>query len=334
MLRDSSGTRCHLRRFRRPGGLDSIGSRAWFAGPIVVVALALAAAGWLAVRNTPPVVSWLDVGSPGDAAHITGAFSPERNQTETYRWTTSSAVVTVPAPVGARYRIDLAIASIGDQQRTLTLTCPAGETTAQLATGQTPPVVTIECDSDGEIPIQISVPEIRVDGDGRPLGVALRDVRVTSLDSNLTAVWRLRAGLVAAAAIVGLWLAVGALAGTRIASAATATSALVAVAISTRHPEWTLSMIAGPGGLVALSAGYAAWLLQQGRRTGPLVLGIVSIVAWLLVWPPNPSILLPALWTPHDHAGYVLLPWLAALAIIAAALVDGPRATTMAAAGA
>ena len=235
--------------------------------------------------------------------------------------------------MGERYRLALAIDSTGDEPRTLEITCPGSETTVELGGGLTPPVVPLECHAggDGDILVGLSVPETRVPGDGRPLGVALRDIHVTALDQETIAAWRLEAGLAAATIIMGIWLAVAALAGTRIATAAVLVSLVVALAISVRQPDWVGVVVTGPAGVITLAAGYSTWLLAARRRTGPFLLGLVAVATWYLLPPPDPARLLPALWTPHDSIGYQLLPWLAALAILCASLIGGRRAAGLSA---
>ncbi len=211
------------------------------------------------------------------------------------------------------------------------MSCPGAQIATQLGTGPTPPILSLECHSDGEIPVTISVPETRVPGDGRPLGIALRDIRVIALDTATIVNWRLRAALGVSTAIVGIWLAVAALAGKRTATAAAFGCLVVALAVSLRRPDWIAVVVYGPSGVITLAAGWAAWLLAEGRRTGPFVLGLVSVASWRLLPVPDPARLLPALWSPHDAAAFELLPWLAALSVITAALFGGHRAPSLAA---
>jgi|GEM_PF-3992613 len=322
--------RCDLPRRLRSGWLESLDRSAWLIGPVVVLALALAAAGWLALRGVPPVVTWLDIGSPVDDPYITGAFPPERNPAESYRWTTSEATLHVPVPSDGHYRLDLAIAAIGDAPRDLRLTCPGGDTSLTIAPGQTPPVVSLDCRVDDSVTLAISVPETRVPGDGRPLGIAIRDVRVTALDTDTIWLWRLRVGLLASAAIAGLWLTTTALTNRRVALGSVLTAAAFAVVVSLRRPEWIAPLTAGPSGIVALAAGYACWLLSGSRRTAPLALGIIALVSVVVIPQTDLNLLLPALWTPHDNDAFRLLPLLSALAVVLAALLGGRRAPLIA----
>ncbi|MGH9176842.1 MAG: hypothetical protein ACRD1H_20910, partial [Vicinamibacterales bacterium] len=140
-------------------------------------------------------MTWLDVGSPGDDEYVTGVFPAEHNVAESYRWTTGSAMVTVPVPSDSRYRVDIKIATTGAERR-LTIDCPGGGLRTQLVAGKSPSDSTLECDGEaGRIPIEIEVETTRVVADGRPLGIAVVDVRASAVETTEIFLWRLHASL-------------------------------------------------------------------------------------------------------------------------------------------
>lgn len=295
----------------------------------------------MVAARVPPVVAWLDVGSPGDEAYTRFDFPPESNDTESFRWTSNNAELQIPVERAGRYRLDLLMATVSPAGRVLRVSC--GERTHDIPlTGvAADSTVPIECRTDGDrIDVAFDVPVVRLPEGGRALGVSIRDVRATALDRDDRLAFRAFAGLTIFGSLAGTGFALAAL---RHGSgrfrdkywlAGPAILLIIWIVLVEVAPGKVLSAVSGPEGVVILAAGVTAWLLASNRSKAALAVGVLAVVAVIAIPEPGAALLLEAPWTRTEINALRALPGLAAIATLAAAALGGRRAPWLAIAGA
>ncbi|MGH6914498.1 MAG: hypothetical protein ACREH3_12425, partial [Geminicoccales bacterium] len=197
--------------------------------------------------------------------------------------------------------------------------------------------VPLECRAAGdEIELAIEVPVVYLPNGGRALGVAFYDVRVTALDGDDRLAFRIMAEVTIFSSLVGAWLGLAALRPAKNWPWLAGTTALLFVWLwlIKHEPDFVLSAVSGPGGLLALAGGMTAWLLACGREGRALALGALAVAAVLILPQPAASLVLESVWTKIEVDALRALPGLAAIAVLAAAALGGRRARWLAAAGA
>ena len=305
----------------------------------LALAVALVASALLAAR-VPPVVAWLDVGSPGDEAYTRFDFPPESNGVETFRWTSGHAELWVPVERAGRYRLDLHIATVSPAGRVLHVTC--GERAHEIPLASVADsTVPIECSTDGDrVELALDVPVVHLPNGGRALGVSVRDVRATALDDADRLAFRAFAGLTIFGSLAGTGLALAVLlrvAGRLLSGiwlAGPTVLLAVWIRLVERAPDKVLSAVSGPEGILILAAGVTAWLLAEDRPRSALAVGALAVVAVIAIPQPDASLLLDAPWTRTEINALRALPGLAAIGVLAAGVLGGRRSHWLAAAGA
>jgi hypothetical protein len=299
------------------------------AGAFFVIGVLLASLG------TPTMVTWLDVGSPGDEEFIAGFFPRESNPNETFRWSESSATLTLPAPSEGVYEIDLALGSVAADTRTLALRCDDTGTQVELDRVSGLFHASMRCAAtDDAIVVHLDTPDVRLPADGRPLGIAVRDARVLAIDRDDRLEFWGHVGLALAALVSGL---AGAATAARrrglptIIAAATCAVLLIVMAVA---PAALLPIVSGPGPLIALAGGLVVQRITEQRRSAAAVLVLAAALAVALASQPDLVLVAPARWVDGDADALRLLPWLAVSVVGLAVIIGGERARWMAALGA
>lgn len=237
---------------------------------------------------------------------------------------------TLRVPVGrpGAYRLDFDIATVRPEGRTLQLTCSGQQHSLPLVAVGADSTAPIRCDTDSdEILLQLQTEPVRLPEGGRALGVSFLDVRATALDTDDRLLFRLAAGLTVFGAVAGTGFGVAALDGRRwwLGIIAGASVLLAWVVVIEARPEYAPATVVGPGGLITLLAGLAAWLLTRGRRQQPLALAAAAILTGLLWTQPAAIRILPAIWAREEIDALRVLPWLAIFGLVCAALLGGRR---------
>jgi hypothetical protein len=284
-----------------------------------------------------PVVTWLDVGSPGDKAYTRFDFPPESNGKETFRWTSSHAELRIPVERAGRYRLDLHIATVSPADRVLHVTCDEQIVEIPLASVDANSTVPIGCSTGSDrIELAFDVPVVRLPNGGRALGVSVRDVRATALDTDDRLAFRAFASLTIYCSLTGTGLALAALrrATPWLWLAGPAALLVVWIGLVERGPDHVLSAVSGPEGVLVLAAGVTAQLLARERTGKALIVGVLAAVAVIAIPQPDASLLLEAPWTRIEINALNALPGLAAIAVLAAGLLRGQRGPWLAVAGA
>src|SRR5690606_30049175 len=109
-------------------------------------------------------------------------------------------------PVGrpGAYRLDLDIATVRAEGRTLQVTCGAHSYSLPLVEVGADSTVPIRCDTGSDaILLEFQTEPVRLPEGGRALGVSFLDVRVTALDSGDRLLFRVAAGLTVFGAALG-----------------------------------------------------------------------------------------------------------------------------------
>ncbi len=309
---------------------------------LAVVGLAVAlCASVLVAAWAPPVVTWLDVGSPGDEAYTRFDFPPESNGTETFRWTSSHAELEIPVERAGRYRLDLLLATVSPEGRVLRVSCGEQIYDIPLTGIVADSTVPIECRSDGgRIEVAFDVPVVWLPNGGRALGVSVRDVQATALDRDDRLAFRAYAGLTIFGSLAGAGFAMAALGrgGGRIRGrlwlAGPALLLVAWIGLVATAPGKALSAVRGPEGVVILAAGVTAWLLATDRHRAALAVAALAALAAIAIPEPGAALLLEAPWTRTEVNALHALPGLAAIAVVSAATLGGRRGPWLAVAGA
>lgn len=236
-------------------------------------------------------------------------------------------------PRPGNYAVELSLATIPPADRVLTIQC--GDHVEQVNYADRGGNLTVQCYTASEtVHVELSIPTVNVPGGGRTLGVSVLDAQVEALDRGTIWLFRAAAAITCLAAVVGGALAASALARRRIWLAAGGGLVALAVllAIDRYAPEAMLAAVAGPAGLLALASGLTAWALASGRRPVALAAALATPLIVLLVTPEPVSILLTGLWSARDVDAMLVLPWLAVIGTVTAALIGGRRAAWVAAA--
>ena len=305
---------------------------------LVAVLLILAALASLALASRAPVmVTWLDVGSPGDDAYTTLFFPPESNATETFRWSADHAELSIPVGGPGRYQLDLRIATVRPEGRTLLVSCGSFEFHVPLSNLGADSTAVVDCHTDSSaIDVELDVPVVYLPNGGRPLGVSVRDIQVTALDADERREFRLLASVTIFGSLAGLFLAGRSLRARPFIAATIPTSVLLVGwgTLIDRYPHGVLSAVSGPGGLIALIAGLAAILLREGRARAAGGLALAAVVTGFVWEQPEGILVLESLWVMEELSALVIMPWLAIIAIAGSVMLRGERAHWIASAAA
>ncbi len=299
------------------------------------IALAALASVSLATR-IPAVVVWLDIGSPGDEGFTSLFFPPESNADETFRWTAEHAELTIPTGRPGTYRLDIRLATVEPSGRMLMLTCGDSQYPVDLTSLGPDSTAVVQCDTDhGEIGLTFDVPVVYLANGGRPLGVSVRDIKVTALDQDDRRAFKFISAVSIFSSIAAACLAsMSMLRRSTIAAVVPAAGLLLAWAmLIERYPDGALSAVSGPGGLLALVAGLTAVLLRDGRKWPAAALALVAIGVGLIWQQPDGNLVLESRWIMEELAALIIMPWLAILAPVAAVLLGGQRGYWLAASG-
>lgn len=291
--------------------------------------------GVLLAALAPGTSLWLDVGSPGDEPYISDAFPAERNDLEAYRWFGEQARFSLPVPSSGTYDVELMLAAFDAGGRTLTVSC--GEHVAQVPLDgiQGNLTVPMRCHTAGErLELTLDADVIRYAADGRPLGLALRDVRVTPRGVMQQAVARLAIAAALGACAAGIFLALRAVWPARLVWVAVPVVLFGLSFGGLNRPDELQGLSSGPGWALVLIAGLAAAGLAAGNRLTGWAAALGALLVCLAVPTAPPSLLLPALWTPGDVTAARLLPWLVVGLLAAAALLGNRLGVWLAAYGA
>ncbi len=284
-----------------------------------------------------PVVTWLDVGSPGDDAFTDLFYPPESNTTATFRWMADEAILSIPVERPGSYRVDLNLATVRPEDRRLVVRCESNQYEIDLTSLGADSTPSFVCDArDGEITVQLETVPVRLPNGGRALGVSLLDARVTATDRNDRLAFRFLASLTIFSS------AAGALTGCAALSRRYWWTGVVAAGVMltgwtwliAQRPDLALSALSSPGGVIALIAGLVAWFLVRQRRNTALALAAAAVIVGFLWEQPLASLVLPGLWIREEIDGIRMLPWLAIIAIAGAAMIGGQPARWLAVAGA
>ncbi len=317
---------------------------------LLFITIAAAQLAVVAIANPPTQVVWFDVGAPGDSAYVNGMYPPEHDAHGQWRWSEPAATVTLPLPDSfgeTRWRIDLQLTSPGVVARDLLLACGADTRVVPLSAQFTDLAAAIECSATRDtLTLALTTDPVRPTADGRALGVAIRELRVTA--TTTSAIWqtRLQHALALAALLTGAAAAIAAIASlapatrpARLAlSASIAALALLAVSllvVTAVGSPWLLSVVAPRPVLLAFATGLLALCLtaphSPGTRARTLVLAALLPLIALAV--PDPPLVLTSVaqWSRDDPDARLLLPWLVVALGLAAVALGGRRAPLVAA---
>ena len=287
--------------------------------------------------QAPVIVTWLDVGSPGDDAHTRLFFPPESNADESFRWSADYAELSIPTGRPGNYRLDLNLATVRPEGRSLAIGCGDRQHTVDLVNLGPDFTAAVACRTGTErIELTLDVPVVRLPNGGRPLGVAVRDVQVTALDSDDRRAFRIVAGVTIFGSLAGVLLAGWAASRRSLIPGLVPAAALLMgwAWFIERYPDGVLSAVSGPGGLIALIAGLTTVLLRAGRAAPAAGLALVAAATGLIWSQPEGGLVLDSRWVMEELAALTIAPWLAIIAIAAGVAVRGSRRHWLAAVGA
>lgn len=318
--------------------------------PLLFIVIAAAQLAVVAITDPPTPVVWFDVGAPGDSAYVDGMQPPEHDASGQWRWTQPTATLTVPLPntVGnGRWRADLWLTSPGVSARDLLLTCGPTSAVVPLSTQFTDLTATIVCPApDDTLSLTLATDPVRPLADGRALGVAIREVRVTAVTASTIWQTRLQRALAGAALLTGAVATLTAVAGiarptpperlAQVAGAAALTLLAVGLAtVTATGSPWLLALTAPRPALLALATGLLALDLAFPRSRGVRVsaLALAALLPLIALGVPDPPLVLTtvAQWSRDDPDARLLLPWLVVALGLAAVALGGRRAPLVAA---
>lgn len=301
-----------------------------YIAPVLLALVAIALAGL-----SSATVLWLDVGSAGDARYVEGFYRGETNAHETFRWSDGESTLALPVNNAGTYRIDLSLAVFEPAGRTLEIGCGQSRHSFALDGRAGNGALAFDCNTtDDTLRLSLSVPPVQLGPDQRELGISVRDVRVTALGRGDAMLVRAGIAIAVAATLIGSWFALGAIGSRRFRLGLTVAIAAGWLGLVLARPDWILAAVSGPGGLLALIGGVAAWRLAGGSNRQARILALLGLLVLVVMRPQPLALTLPSRWVESDMTALRLLPWLAGGAILIAALTGGRRSRFLAAAGA